>query len=189
MCHPTDKRKAERANDSEPRKAKTPKLILLKKLPPVTTDNTNGLVKKFREEITLTASSTWSGWPPENATDDNIKSSWFSGKNDAAAKGTTPWLQVNFPRDVVVKRVTILGNRDPEWLIGFTILKGSVTLYDQAGKVLKHEQNKGTGNFRDFDFQFEEPVGSVRGVRFTSLADQGDQTEFGDIAIAQIQVE
>ncbi len=136
-----------------------------------------------------TASSIWTGWPPENATDENIKTSWFSGKNDAAAKGTTPWLQVNFPRDVAVKRVTILGNRDPEWLIGFTILEGSVTLYDESGKVLKHEQNKGTGNYRDFDFQFEEPIARVRGVRFTSLADQGDQTEFGDIAIAEIQVE
>jgi hypothetical protein len=29
----------------------------------------------------------------------------------------------------------------------------------------------------------------VRAVRFTSLADQGDQTVFGDIAIADIQVD
>jgi hypothetical protein len=164
-------------------------LVKLKELPPVSTDNKNSLIKKYRRQLTLTASSTWPGWPPENAIDDDIQTSWFSGSNDAAAKGTQPWLQANFPTDVPVSRVTILGNRDPAWLIGFTILEGKVTLYDRDGRVLRTEQNKGTGNYRDFDFRFDPPIKGVRAVRFTSLADQGDQTVFGDTAIADIQVD
>jgi hypothetical protein len=164
-------------------------VVRLKELPPVRTDNKNSLIRKYRRQLSLTASSTWGGWPPENAVDDDIQTSWFSGKDDAAAKGTTPWLQAGFPEDVTVRRVTILGNRDPAWLVGFTILEGSVTLYDKDGKALLTERSKGVGNFRDFDFRFRKPVVGVRAVRFTSLADQGNQTVFGDIAIADIQVE
>jgi hypothetical protein len=164
-------------------------LVTLKAVPPVTTDNKSSLIKKYRPRIAMTASSTWGGWPPENAIDDNIETSWFSAKNDAAAHGTRPWLQVNFPEDVAVSRVTILGNRDPAWLIGFTILEGSLTLYDRNGELLKTIRSKGTGNFRDFDFHFSPAIEGVRSVRFTSLADQGNQTQYGDIAIADIQVE
>jgi hypothetical protein len=164
-------------------------LIKLKEVPPVTTDNRSSLIKKYRPRIRMTASSTWPGWPPENAIDDNIETSWFSNQNDAAALGKRPWLQVNFPENVAVSRVTILGNRDPAWLIGFTILQGELTLYDHSGKVLKTVKSKGTGNFRDFDFHFSPALEGVRSVRFTSLADQGNQTQYGDIAIADIQVE
>ena len=161
----------------------------MKELPPVTTNNKSSLIRKYCKQLTLTASSTWGGWPPENAVDGDLETSWFSGQDDAAAHGKKPWLQANFPTNVPVSRVTILGNRDPAWLVGFTILEGSVTLYDSKGKVLKIERNKGTGNFRDFDFRFNPPIEGVRSVRFTSLADQGNQTTFGDIAIAEIQVE
>jgi hypothetical protein len=164
-------------------------VIMLKELPHVTTDNKSGLIRTYRKDLKLSASSTWGGWPPENAVDDDIKTSWFSGKDDAAAKGKTPWLQVDFPEDVPVRRVTILGNRDPAWLVGFTILSGRVTLFDAKGKVLKTVENNGTGNFRDFDFKLSPAIEGVRAVRFTSLKDQGDQTVFGDIAIADIQVE
>jgi hypothetical protein len=164
-------------------------LVRLKEVPPVTTDNKSLLTKKYRPKVLMTASSTWPGWPPVNAIDDSIETSWFSARNDAAAHGTSPWLQVNFPEDVAVSRVTILGNRDPHWLIGFTILEGSLTLYDRNGEVLKTVKSKGTGNFRDFDFHFSPAIEAVRAVRFTSLADQGNQTVFGDIAIADFQVE
>lgn len=42
---------------------------------------------------------------------------------------------------------------------------------------------------RDFDLKFDPPIEGLRGVRFTSLKDQGDQTVFKDIAIAELQVE
>ena len=137
----------------------------------------------------MTASSVWLGWPAEQVIDDKIESSWFSAGGDAAAPGKTPWVQANFPVDVPVRRVTILGNREPAWLIGFTDPSGTATLLDKDGKELKTEKNDGTGNFRDFDFKFDPPVEGVRSVRFTSLKDQGDQTTFKDIAIAELQVE
>lgn len=166
-----------------------PGLVRLKEVPPVTTDNSSKLVKAHRTDMKMTASSVWLGWPAEQVIDDKIESSWFSARDDAAALGKTPWVQANFPIDVAVRRVTILGNREPAWLIGFTILSGRVTLLDRDGKELRTEKNDGTGNFRDFDFKFDPPVEGVRSVRFTSLKDQGDQTVFKDIAIAELQVE
>jgi hypothetical protein len=121
--------------------------------------------------------------------DGELKSSWFSGSNDSAAKGKKPWLQIGFPEDVTVNRVTVLGNRDPQWLNGYTILAGKLELLDKDDKVLWSEENEGTGNFRDFDFLPKEKVEGVRAVRFTSLGDQGDQNPYGDIAIAEVQVE
>ena len=53
------------------------------------------------------------------------------------AHGTKPFLQVTFPEDVTVKRVTILGNRDPKWLKGYTILAGTIELFDAAGATRK----------------------------------------------------
>jgi len=164
-------------------------VVELTKVPPVRTDNRNTLVTKYRKQFTLTASSTWGGWPTDNALDGNIESSWFSAQDDSAAMGRKPWIQATFPEDVPVARVTILGNRDPQWLKGYTILSGSITLYDKSGKVLKTETNEGIGNFRDFDFRFDPPVKGVRAVRFTSLKDQGNQTVHRDIGIAEVQIE
>lgn len=164
-------------------------LVRLKELPPVTTDNGNKLIQTHRPNLTMTASSVWPGWPADKVTDDQIETSWFSARDDAAALKKTPWVQANFPVDVAVRRVTILGNREPAWLIGFTILSGRVTLYDKDDREITKVQNDGTGNFRDFDFKFDPPIEGVRGVRFTSLKDQGDQTVYKDIAIAELQVE
>jgi hypothetical protein len=164
-------------------------LVKLDKVPPVLTNNRNTLVKMYREELTLSCSSFWPGWEVEKILDGDLETSWFSAADDAAALGTKPWVQINFKRDVPVRRVTILGNREPAWLLGFTILEGEVTLYDARDRVLERVKNKGTGNFRDFDFRFEPAVERVRKVRFSSLADQGNQTVFKDIAIAEMQVE
>jgi hypothetical protein len=163
--------------------------VEVRQVPAVATDNKNTLILKHRKKLTLTASSTWEGWPTDNAFDGVLETSWFTARDDAAAKGTKPWLQVTFPTDVTVGRVTILGNRDPAWLNGYTILAGSVELLDKNSKRLKYEENEGTGNFRDFDFAFTKPIAGVRAIRFTSQGDQGDQNPYGDIAIAEFQVE
>jgi hypothetical protein len=164
-------------------------VVQLTKIPPVRTDNKNTLVKEYGKRFIMSASSTWSGWPTSFATDDNIETSWFSAQDDSAAKGRRPWLQAQFPEDVKVKRVTILGNRDPAWLVGYTILSGTLTLYDAKGRVLRTIPSNGTGNFRDFDFRLATPVEGVRYVRFTSMRDQGNATTHGDIGIAEMQIE
>jgi F5/8 type C domain-containing protein len=164
-------------------------VLKLKRVPPVVTDNKNTLVKRYRTRMRLFASSVWGGWPVENALDGNIESSWFSEHGDAAAMGRSPWLQAVFPENVAVTRVTILGNRDPAWLIGYTILEGRLTVYNARGKVIRTITNKGIGNFRDFDYKFNPPLRGVRAIRFTSLRDQGNQTVHKDIGLAEFQVE
>jgi hypothetical protein len=163
--------------------------VELRQLPKITTDNKNTLIRQHREKLTLTASSTYPGWPPDNAFDANAETSWFSTTDDSAAKGKKPWLEVTFPTDVTVHRVTILGNRDPAWLNGYTILAGSLEFLDKDNKRIHYEENEGTGNFRDFDFQLARPLAGVRSIRFTSLGDQGNLNPYGDIAIAEFQVE
>ena len=164
-------------------------VLKLKRVPPVVTNNKNALVKRYRARMRLTASSVWGGWPVENALDGNIESSWFSAQGDAAAMGRSPWLQAIFPENVAVTRVTILGNRDPAWLVGYTILRGRLTVYNARGKVLRTIVNNGVGNFRDFDYKFDPPLKGVRAIRFTSLQDQGNFTVHKDIGLAEFQVD
>jgi hypothetical protein len=164
-------------------------VVKLRAVPPVVTNNQNALVKKYRARLRLTASSVWAGWPVENALDGNLETSWFSEFGDAAAQGRSPWLQANFPEDVTVTRVTVLGNRDPAWLIGYTILKGRLTVYDADGKELRTLTNNGVGNYRDFDYKFDPPLKGVRSIRFTSLSDQGNHTVHKDIGLAEFQVD
>jgi hypothetical protein len=151
--------------------------------------NGNALIDRYRAELTLSASSTWPGWPPANAVDGKLQTSWFSAQDDSVALGRRPWYQVTFPTDVTVSRVTVQGNRDPAWLEGFSILAGKVELFDAKGNLLKAEESDGGGTFHDFDFVLATPVGRVRSVRFTALGDQGKQTQYGDVAIGEFQVE
>jgi hypothetical protein len=158
-------------------------------VPDITTDNKNTLVLKYPGKLLLNASSIWDGWPEALAFDGNPHSSWFTAKGDAVAHGTKPWIQVTFPADVTIKRVTILGNRDPRWLKGFTILAGTIELKDAAGKRLALHENDGTGKAYDYDWTLKEPVARVRTVRFNALGDQGKENSYDDIAVGEIQIE
>ena len=73
--------------------------------------------------------------------------------------------------------------------MGFTILAGGLELLDADGKRLKYEESDGVGKFYDYDFVFRKPVAGVRSVRLTALGDQGKKTQYGDVAIAEFQVE
>src|SRR5262245_13794240 len=97
-----------------------------KELPKVVTDNKNTLVKAHRDKLKATASTFWPGWEPEKVIDGDVQTSWFTQRGDAAAKGTKPWVMVTFPKDVTVTRVTIVGNREPSWFDGYTIVTGLV---------------------------------------------------------------
>ena len=85
--------------------------------------------------------------------------------------------------------MTILGNREPNWLKGYTILAGGLELLDKDGKRIHYEDNEGIGNFFDFDFKLKKAQTKVRIVRFKILGDQGDENPYGDIAIAEIQID
>jgi hypothetical protein len=152
-------------------------------------ENSNALFKEYRGKLKVTASTSWPTWGPEKVIDGDPNTSWFTAGGDAAAKGTKPWVQIELPGDEVVSRVTVLGNREPAWPTGFTVLSGSVELLDKDNKRLWYKEGEGAGKLFDFDFRPKEAVKGVRFIRFTSLGDQGDKNGYADIAVAEIQAE
>jgi hypothetical protein len=161
----------------------------VKELPEAVKGNKNTLVKAYRGKLKVTASTFWPGWEPGKVIDENLETSWFTQRGDAAAKGTKPWVRVTFPEGVTVKRVTVVGNREPAWYDGYTIVSGLIELHDADGKLLWADENKGVGNRRDFAFVPKKPLAKVRSITFTSLKDQGDKNPYDDIAIAEILIE
>jgi hypothetical protein len=109
--------------------------------------------------------------------------------NDTATvKGTTPWVKLAFPSDVTVKRVTILGNREPQYPKDYSVLAGKLELLDDKGKVLVSKEVKAAGEKFDFDVAIG-PMPIVRAIKFTITEDQGDKNGSKDCALAEIQVE
>jgi hypothetical protein len=151
--------------------------------------NSNALVKEHRAKLKLTASTFWSGWPPELVIDGNRKKSWFTAANDTITQKKKPWVQIEFPADVVVTRVTVYGNQEPPWEKGYAFLAGRVDLLDADGKVLASDEQDGNGEARDFDFTFKKPVGKVRAVKFTALGDEGNKNPYVDVAVGEIEIE
>lgn len=176
------------AFDSRAEPTKTAPALLA--IPAVATDNRSVLVVgRDPAAVAVSASSSYGGWSPLNAVDGDVSTSWYSGRHDSAAHGKSPFIQVTFSELSTVRRVTILGNRDPSYLEGYTILSGKLELLDERGRVAATNASAGTGNQRDFDFRLPAPVSDVKVVRFTSLEDQGKLNSYGDVAIAEFQVE
>jgi hypothetical protein len=155
----------------------------------VTTDNKNTLIQKYQKQLQANASSAFGGYGVERALDGNPFSSWFSRGGDAASLGTSPWVEVAFPENLSVKRVTILGNRHSPYLTNYSVTEGRLELFDQTGKQVLELKAKGSGPAFDFDFQLPAAVADIRRIRFTSIADQGNLNAFKDIALGEIQVE
>ena len=84
-------------------------------------ENKNTLITKHKKDLKLSASSAFQGWPVEKLVDGDSKTSWFSATGDTAAKGKTPWVEVEFPEDVTIARVTLLGNREAGYPKGYSI--------------------------------------------------------------------
>ena len=90
--------------------------------------NSNALVSEHRNKLTVTASSFWPGWPANFVIDGNKKKSWFTAKDDTITLKKKPWVQIEFPADVEVRRVTVYGNQEPPWEKGYAFLAGRVDL-------------------------------------------------------------
>ena len=82
-----------------------------------------------------------------------------------------------------VKRVTVLGNRDPEYPSGYTVTDGTVELLDANGKVISTHDVLAAGEKFDFDLRLEKPT-TVRAVRFTMT-----KSEQGHCGLGEFQVE
>lgn len=150
---------------------------------------TTPLMAAHAGRITAKASSTWPGWGPEKLVDGDAGTSWFSAGGDAAALGKKPWVELRFPEKVTVQKVSLLGNREARWPKGFSIHYGLLELTDENGAVIASSKNETKNLLADLDFKWKVPVAGVRAVRFTSLMDDGDQTHWKDIALAEVLVE
>jgi hypothetical protein len=152
-------------------------------------ENKNTLIAAYRDKLELSCSTAYGGWPVERLIDGNLGTSWFSASNDSAAKGTKPWVQITFPEDVKVSRVSVMGNREDPYQKNYSVLSGMIEFLDKDGKPLWTEELKGAGDAYDFEFTPKKPVEKVRSVKFTSVKDEGDQNGFGDIALGEILIE
>jgi hypothetical protein len=152
--------------------------------------NTNALLKKHQGSLKYGGSSQWGGWQFDKAFDDKLDTSWFSAAGDCKAQNKEPAVEVTFPEDVAVSRVTVYGNREPSWPTGYTAHAGRVELVDKDGKVLLTLKKEASGDKKDFDFLLADAFDRVRTVRFVST---NDDTAAGGgngcIAIAEVHVE
>lgn len=134
------------------------------------------------------ASTAYAGYAPPRLTDGNPETSWFSARDDSAAKGTRPYVEVTFDRPRPLDRVTVLGNREPKWLQGFSVREATLEVFDDGDRLLASRSASATGDRADFTFDLGA-VERVRRVRLTSTQDDGDRNEWGDIAIGELILE
>ncbi|HET6576620.1 MAG TPA: discoidin domain-containing protein [Fimbriiglobus sp.] len=153
--------------------------------------NDNALVKAYKDRLAFTRSSDWQGWPPDKAFDGNADTSWFSATGDTPTGDKRPWLAVTFPHDVAVRRVTVLGNREPSSPIGYSALVGRLELLDKDGRAVIRAEREGKGDRSDFDFVLSEPFGRVRTVRFTVVKDDTSEgrSQTRCVGVAEVQIE
>jgi RNA polymerase sigma factor (sigma-70 family) len=152
-------------------------------------ENSNALIKAHKDKLSLSSSTAYDGWPVERLIDGKKETSWFSDTDDSVAKGTKPWVQIAFPEDVKVSRVSVFGNREEPFEKDYSVLTGTMEFLDKDGKVLWTEELKGAGATFDFEFTPKKPVEKVRSVKFTSVKDEGDKNDYGDVALGEIMIE
>jgi WD40 repeat protein len=155
----------------------------LKAIPPNISSNSNALIRQYRADLTFSSSEAQSSHT--QAVDGDSGTSWQSGWRDSVARGGHPWFQVNFPQEVTVRRVTILGPREQET----AILAGVLDLLDRRGAVIASKRGESKTWPHDFEFPFEPPIERVQRVRWTSERDQGAENPMGNVNVAEVLVE
>ncbi|MGL6094187.1 MAG: discoidin domain-containing protein [Fimbriiglobus sp.] len=148
--------------------------------------NTNLLVIKHKGRMTASASTASPGWPASKVIDGSVITSWFSTPGGQAGK---QWVRVEFPEPVRVTRVTVLGNREPQWPVGYTVLTGTIALMDEDENPLATAERTAIGPRKDFDFRPEGPVEGVKMIEFRVKSSERSPAGTNDVAIAEILVE
>ena len=151
-----------------------------------TRPNTNAVLKRFAGKFKPSASSEFQGWGVAKAFDGDPQTSWFSNNQDAPMNGAKPWVKVTFPEATSVRRVTVLGNREPQYPTGYSVPAGTIELLDANGKVLFGRDVKAVGDKFDLTLLPRMAIGGVRAVKVTATE---DQKQFNCIGLAEIQIE
>lgn len=144
-----------------------------------------GLVGRYRGRTKIDASSEWPDrkWSVDSAFDGMDHTSWFSSEWPKG-EPPNPWLRVTFPENVTVTKVTVRGNREPNWQRGYTVLAGKLELLDASGTVVYSANGSGAINAPDYTFAV--PKVSARAVRFTVTKAEVSLTQ---VAVGEMIVE
>ncbi|MFO0615770.1 MAG: discoidin domain-containing protein [Polyangiaceae bacterium] len=154
------------------------------------------LTPEEQEEVTseppqITASTSYAGYDVARLLDGKLETSWFSAQNDSASAGSPTFVEVAFRRPRPLRKVVIMGNREPRWMDGFAIREGRLDVFDVRGDLVSSTTSAAIGDRSDFSFDLGNEVGSdaVSRVRFTSTSDDGGRNAWRDVAIAEILLE
>ena len=137
----------------------------------------------------MQASSEYPGWPASNVLDHDESTSWFSGGNDSVARGSQPWLLFSLSRPARLRLVRVLGNRNPSFPLGYSVLELRMDVLDGEGQVLASEASRSPAPPHDFMFSLRERALEAHGVRLTVLLDEGGKNPYGDVALGEVQIE
>ncbi|MGL4419481.1 MAG: discoidin domain-containing protein [Gemmataceae bacterium] len=149
------------------------------------TPNSNKLVKLHQAGLRLSASSSWEQWPTDHLIDNKEQTSWYSRSGDSPRSGQSPWVKLTFPENVRIRRVTLMGNRDPQYPHGYQVLEGTWELLDANEKVILRRADLGDGKFFDFDWILTAPA-TVRSVKFLPTK---SQAEYDCVALGEWKIE
>jgi len=151
-----------------------------------TKPNSNAVLKRFAGKFKPAASSEFQGWEVAKAFDGDPQTSWYSNGGDAPMAGTKPWVKVTFPEATTIRRVTVLGNREPQYPTGYSVTAGTIELLDANDKILFARDVKAVGD--KFDLTLLPPA-AVGGVRAVKVIATEDQKQFNCVGIGEVQIE
>jgi hypothetical protein len=135
------------------------------------------------------ASSSYNGWGVDRLLDGDPTTSWFSASGDSLAHGKTPWIELSLSAPTRLRRITILGNREPSWKTGYSVEQGVLDLFDANGQRAASAILYSQGEGRDFVFVVPDGLRAIATMRFTALKDEGGSNPYGDVAIAEVLIE
>ena len=150
------------------------------------TTNTNRVLAAMKGQVTVLASTEQGDWPATRLIDDDPFTYWVSAAGDSKAKGKTPRVELQFPEEATIGRVTVLGQRGDS-TAAVTVFR--IKLLGADGTVLKAGTVHGKEPFFDADWTLPAPVEGVSWIVILSLADNGDKNTSGSVALGEILID
>jgi hypothetical protein len=123
------------------------------------------------ENVTITTSSEYAGWPKERLNDGDLQTSWFAAVGDSSTQNKQPFVAYQFPRPVRVTAINIWGNR--EYDDGYDVLEANLVVGTSDGRSQTLNLSFPSPN-RDFNINFSQPLTNVTSLRLTVLRDEKD---------------
>jgi hypothetical protein len=148
--------------------------------------NTNAVMIANAATFTVDSSSAYNGYPLKRLFDPADKEPFYFNAGDCPQSGKKPWARVSFETPVTVNRVTVLGNRDSAFPLGYFALEATIELLDADGKLLEKQDLKSAGDKHDFDYA---PLTARSGVKAVRVIINRDERKSNCVGLSKVQVE